>query len=301
MTFFFLRTRCTGCLCSTLQGVIDKDEDAQQLFHARVRATAGLVKLEEALAFIDSLDDEDENEDPTLAWDVERFDSTVFNDQEPGSEHAGAYEEGSDRREPRASWWSRGDSRDVERLCDSLPFWCPPGYERDARGAWRYSTTRARVPGARDRTLASTWRVRRHGQHAVSLPRVRVRTQLELEWMTEVEIETDDPTIVAVDKTLWAELSRRSLGIDAPELSCEKLWDTDNVAAFLGVKPGTIWSYVARKAFPEPVTKVGRTSVWSEPLVLEWYVSRPGQGSRSDLARRRASANGGNRGEMTSS
>lgn len=269
--------------------MVDEDEHGQQMFHARVRTTAGLIKLEEALAFIDSLDDdEDEVEDLNPnTLDVERLASKFLDEQEQEPAGARSYEEGSAASEPRALWWSRGDSRDVERLCDSLPFWCPPGYERDTRGVWRYSTTRSRVPGARDRTLASTWRVRKYGQHAVGLPRVRVRTQLELEWMTEVEIETDDPTVVVVDKELWAELSRRSLGIDAPELSCEKLWDADNVAAFLGVKTGTIWSYVARDAFPEPVARVGRTSVWSEPVVMAWYVTRPGQGSRSDLAKPR--------------
>jgi predicted DNA-binding transcriptional regulator AlpA len=179
----------------------------------------------------------------------------------------------------------------MERLRDSLPFWCPPGYMRDDRGVWRYTSNGMKVPGARDRTLSNTWDLEKRGI-LVGLSRARARCHAELAWMAEVEVRTGDPTYVFVEKSVWEALSKHSLGVTAPELSGEKLWDAQDVARFLRVKPTTVWSYVSRDGFPAPVSQAGRAGMWSEPLVMQWHLSRPGQGSRSDVRGKRGGRSG---------
>ena len=90
-------------------------------------------------------------------------------------------------------------------------------------------------------------------------------------WRSDgVTLNTHDHTYVFVEKSIWDVLSKHSLGVTAPELSGEKLWDAQDVAMFLRVKPTTVWSYVSRDGFPAPVSQAGRAGMWSEPLVVQW-------------------------------
>lgn len=263
------------------------DEDLDRgVGHQKVASIqrSSKVSIEDALSYIDSLVDD------SLAFDdgykgeaYDEYDNElhvrpgVAVKESPGTGGVSG---------PAGNWWKRGDALDVERLRDSLPFWCPPGYMRDDRGVWRYASNGVRVPGARDRTLSNTWDLEKRGGLS-GLSRVRARCHAELSWMTEVEIPTGDPTYVFVEKGIWEALSKHSLGVTAPELSGEKLWDAQDVAGFLGVKAATVWSYVSRDGFPLPVSQAGRTSMWSEPLVVQWYLARPGQGARSDVLSKR--------------
>jgi predicted DNA-binding transcriptional regulator AlpA len=241
------------------------------------------VSIEDALSYIDALgDDAVVFDDGYVGDDIEEDDShlgLVGTHEDDIGEHLVS----SNTR----NWWRQGNALDMERLRDSLPFWCPPGYTRDDRGVWRYASNGVRVPGARDRTLANTWDLEKRGV-LVGLSRARARCHAELSWMTEVEVRTGDHTYVFVEKSIWDALSKHSLGVTAPELSGEKLWDAQDVAMFLRVKPATVWSYVSRDGFPAPVSQAGRAGMWSEPLVVQWYLSRPGQGSRSDVRNKRS-------------
>lgn len=58
-------------------------------------------------------------------------------------------------------------------------------------------------------------------------------------------------------------------------------WGVADVAAHLGVRPGTVRAYVARGQMPPPDGRLGRTPWWWAASIQEW--TRPGQGSRADL------------------
>jgi len=42
------------------------------------------------------------------------------------------------------------------------------------------------------------------------------------------------------------------------------------IAEMLGVSRGTAFRYIARPDFPEPVARVGRTTVWNREDVERW-------------------------------
>lgn len=262
------------------------DEDADGAVEHRPETSAHgakRVSIEEALSYIDALGDEE----PALD------DGYEGGEDEEGDDELHGWSSSVDTESldgplvsATGNWWKRGDALDIERLRDSLPFWCPPGYTRDDKGVWRYAANGAKVPGARDRTLSNTWDLEKRGS-LLGISRARARCHAELSWMTEVEIPAGDPTYVFVGRETWEALAKHSLGVIAPELSGEKLWDAQDVAGFLGVKAATVWSYVSRDGFPPPVSQAGRAGMWSEPLVVQWYLARPGQGARSDVRSKR--------------
>ncbi|GAA2377400.1 hypothetical protein Cme02nite_20710 [Catellatospora methionotrophica] len=55
-------------------------------------------------------------------------------------------------------------------------------------------------------------------------------------------------------------------------------WTTSDVAAYLGVRVGTISAYRARSQMPEPDMTVGRTHMWRPARIVTWHESRPRPG-----------------------
>jgi hypothetical protein len=86
--------------------------------------------------------------------------------------------------------------------------------------------------------------------------------------------------------TLWDAVRTRPLGIDAPELSLDRLVDTAGVAQVARTTPSTIRALVSRHLLPPPQRRVGRTPLWSLPVIEHWLATRPGQGARTDLRRK---------------
>jgi Helix-turn-helix domain len=53
-------------------------------------------------------------------------------------------------------------------------------------------------------------------------------------------------------------------------------WTTSDVAAYLGVKIGTVSSWRGREQMPAPDNKYGRTWVWRPATIIAWTGGRPG-------------------------
>jgi predicted DNA-binding transcriptional regulator AlpA len=60
-------------------------------------------------------------------------------------------------------------------------------------------------------------------------------------------------------------------------------WTVNDIAEYLGVKPKSVREYKTRKDLPEPMDKVGQSSVWDPKAIIEWAESRPGSGACTDL------------------
>jgi hypothetical protein len=55
-------------------------------------------------------------------------------------------------------------------------------------------------------------------------------------------------------------------------------WTTSDVAAYLGVRVGTVSSYRLREQMPAPDLTVGRTHMWRPARIIAWHGSRPRPG-----------------------
>lgn len=62
-----------------------------------------------------------------------------------------------------------------------------------------------------------------------------------------------------------------------PDASAE-WWTTSDVAAYLGLRVGTVSSYRQRGQMPAPDMTVGRTHMWKPERIIEWHESRPRPG-----------------------
>ena len=57
-------------------------------------------------------------------------------------------------------------------------------------------------------------------------------------------------------------------------------WTTNEVAAYLGVRPATVSTYRMRGQMPAPDHKLGRTQLWRPRTIIEWSRDRPSRGRR---------------------
>lgn len=55
-------------------------------------------------------------------------------------------------------------------------------------------------------------------------------------------------------------------------------WTTSDVAAYLGLRVGTVSSYNLRGQMPAPDMTVGRTHLWRPARIIEWHEARPRPG-----------------------
>jgi predicted DNA-binding transcriptional regulator AlpA len=177
-----------------------------------------------------------------------------------------------------------------------LPAIDVPGYVRDRRGTWRYAATGEAVPGARDLTLRSLYRLPvQHGH--VQVPVDLVRSEAELAWclgwkhtLTTRLAGGRSVTVLRVPVGEWERRADIPFGLWAPELCASRLLGIGDVARLAGVSPATITAYLSRRRMPDPVMRLGQAPVWSRPVIRQWLAGRPGQGRRT--ASRTARRNG---------
>lgn len=172
------------------------------------------------------------------------------------------------------------DAHTAERIADSLPLHVPAGYIRDLNGVWRYSW-KARVPRAVDLTPARLVQARHH-HGVVAIPVWALRGPLE----PLNERAVLDGEWGYVDKALWSVCRARPLGVIAPELSPEMMFDLQGLAALLGYLPGTVRNMHSKGALPEPQRVLGRTPLWSRPVIEHWMGTTHDRCERRSLERR---------------
>jgi predicted DNA-binding transcriptional regulator AlpA len=63
----------------------------------------------------------------------------------------------------------------------------------------------------------------------------------------------------------------------------EKLWGPDRLAQFLGVKVGTIYSWISRGVDFPPFVKVASVTRWRESSVKEWLLHKEQERKRRNF------------------
>lgn len=233
---------------------------------------------------------EDAGQDDTDTWAAGRF---TADDARREIAEIRSWSAQLTRRPAMAARRSRPDpdSRDIADPAGDLPPLSePPGYKRTSRG-WAYTATRALVPGARDVTLARLFRFPVDHDDWVAVPSALATGRDELAWVTRYVASGDDVFglvggHIMIPVTHWQARARVPLGIDAPELCAERLLGVADAAQLLGVKPATVSGYLAAGRLAMPVTRLSGVPLWSRPILEQWRDTRPGQGSRTDLAHR---------------
>ena len=159
---------------------------------------------------------------------------------------------------------------------------CYGVYERTRDGEWLYPWGEP-VPGARDVTVGDVLR----------LGLVHDGSDTSSEQLTTAlrddRLADHDAEQAAVD---WSdECFDRVVGMDAPELHVRAMLTIGDIADMMEVAPDTVAAYRYRGYLPEPQALIGRTPVWSRPIIRHWLATRPGNGWRTDIY--------GDRGEYT--
>lgn len=207
----------------------------------------------------DLLDGDDDDFDP-LEWarshrrtgSTDPADSVVEPLQIPGSPETSA---------PELS------ERELAVIADEFPLRHPPSYRRDLRGVWRYDWG-PRVPGARDATPARLIRpVRVDG--LVYLPRLLVHAWFE-PFLQACSVDATRPRWAVCTERAFDTVANRPVGIDAAELAPWALVDAQQAADTFRIRRTTLASYLARGLLPEPQARLGRTPLWSWPVLLRW-------------------------------
>lgn len=158
----------------------------------------------------------------------------------------------------------------MERTC------CYGVYERTSNGEWLYPWGDP-VPGARDLTLGEVLRLGlMHDGSIIS------RDGLTDGLREDPLVDHRPPPVDEVD---WEdhETLGRVVGLDAPELHVRAMLTIADIADMTGVAPDTIAAYRYRGYLPEPQAVIGRTPVWSRPIIRHWLKTRPGNGWRTDI------------------
>lgn len=146
-------------------------------------------------------------------------------------------------------------------------------YERIGPDEWIYPWGEV-VPGARD-------------LHAADVLRMGASRAAECgDRASLLQTMTDDPLVghVAVPEgDTEMDAHTRVVGMYAPELHACAMLTVSDIAELLEVARDTIAAYRHRGYLPEPQAVIGRTPVWSRPIVRQWMECRPGNGWRTDL------------------
>jgi hypothetical protein len=142
-------------------------------------------------------------------------------------------------------------------------------YERVGEDEWIYPWGEP-VPGARCLTVADVLRL---GRASPGDPDGRHGLLQEL---------GDDPVVCELHSDDDG-VRDKIVGFYAPELHASAMLTISDVAELLGVAPDTVAAYRYRGYLPEPQALIGRTPVWSRPVVHHWIQHRPGNGWRTDL------------------
>jgi predicted DNA-binding transcriptional regulator AlpA len=160
---------------------------------------------------------------------------------------------------------------------------CNGTYQRRPDGRWCYRWG-AEVPGARDLTMADVLPLQ-----AGDVPGARPLTAEEFRWATG-QIGAGEGVLVRRPERRRPDVRDIVVGIFAPELHVLAMLTLDEVAKLAGVSKATIDSYRYRGYLPEPQAVLGRTPMWTRPVVNHWIETRPGCGWRTDLYGQTANA-----------
>ena len=151
---------------------------------------------------------------------------------------------------------------------------CYGVYERTRDGQWLYPWGDP-VPDARDITVGDVLRLGLVDGDDTS----RDGPTDGLEGDTLVDHVDDEADVALRDGDAYD----RVVGLDAPELHVRAMVTISDIAEMVGVAPDTIAAYRYRGYLPEPQAVIGRTPVWSRPIIRHWLETRPGNGWRTDI------------------
>jgi hypothetical protein len=151
---------------------------------------------------------------------------------------------------------------------------CYGVYERMGRDEWVYPWGEP-VPGARDLTVGDVLRLGL-ADDGSDQSRTHLREGLKGDTLVDGR-EPEDLDLTAEDAT------GEVVGMDAPELHVRAMLTISDIADMVGVEPDTIAAYRYRGYLPEPQAVIGRTPVWSRPVIRHWIQTRPGNGWRTDI------------------
>ena len=146
---------------------------------------------------------------------------------------------------------------------------CYGVYERRSDGRWMYPWGEE-VPGAVDVTVRDVLELGALG--AVSMSPDELGAQVD-----------DDPLVDPSDDESDDGDLDRVVGLMAPELHVRAMLTVADIAEMVGVARDTIAAYRYRQYMPEPQAIIGRTPVWSRPVIRHWVQTRPGNGWRTDI------------------
>jgi hypothetical protein len=162
----------------------------------------------------------------------------------------------------------RVDAYRANLLADSLPLHEPPLYKRDLNGVWRYSWG-PRVQRAVDMTPSRLVQARTR-KDMVAVPTWAIAGPLE--------VLTRDVLVMGewcyLDEMLWEAVRTRPLGVLAAELHPPMMLDMTTLATALMVLPTTLRSMHARGQLPIPQLILGRSPLWSRPVIAHWRAQR---------------------------
>ena len=152
---------------------------------------------------------------------------------------------------------------------------CYGVYRRTRDGQWLYPWGEP-VPGARDLTVRDVLRLglaERNDDIAMS--------ELATHLLDDALVDHDVDAVG--DGGGHADLADRVIGMEAPELHVRAMVTISDIAEMVEVAPDTIAAYRYRGYLPEPQAVIGRTPVWSRPVIRHWLQTRPGNGWRTDI------------------
>ena len=154
-----------------------------------------------------------------------------------------------------------------DRMTDEI---CYGVYQRTADGQWLYPWGDP-VPGATDLTVGDVLRLGLVEAHEA--PSADLGATLDEDDLVDHDVQAagdgDD--------------TGRVVGMQAPELHVRAMLTISDIAEMVGVAPDTIAAYRYRGYLPEPQAVIGRTPVWSRPVIRHWLQTRPGNGWRTDI------------------
>lgn len=144
-------------------------------------------------------------------------------------------------------------------------------YHRTSDGQWRYPWGEP-VPDAEDLTVRDVLQLGL-AHDGSDMSRTHVAEGLQRDGLVD---RKDDDLCPREDLD-------EIVGMSAPELHVRSMLTITDIAEMIDVEPDTVAAYRHRGYLPEPQAKIGRTPVWSRPIIRHWLDTRPGNGWRTDI------------------
>jgi len=164
-------------------------------------------------------------------------------------------------------------------------------YRRDVDGIWRYAATGSRVPGASDICLADVVPhflvgPPTHGQVWVARPFALTTeafkavldeladTPPSFNLPVRIPELPDTTSVIMVPHGAWARHENDVVAMNAPELHPSALMTLDMVAKAARLSSASLTEYIRRGTCPPPQVQLGRSPMWSRPVVSHWLSTR---------------------------